>query len=140
MRYFFATLNVSILTVCTIFSLCAQTLETPHGITLKSIHADGENYTFILTNHSNKPFAYLHWVSRGSRPVLSIETVAGNKIERYDEWPIGEYEPMTTHQQFLFPGEQVEFEVSRSALRRVGIQYLDENMDEKILWSAEIKR
>src|SRR5262245_19669971 len=84
-------------------------IDTPQGITLQKVSSEGEQHIFVLKNSSDDELLYRHWFAGGPRPVLSIESIAGGRIKRYDEWPVGDYSSMTTHSQILFPGEQIEF-------------------------------
>jgi hypothetical protein len=72
--------------------------------------------------------------------VLSVETVSADGIQRRDEWPIGVDELFVTHETLLFPGEQIQFDISGEAIRRVGVHYWDEDLTQHVLWSAEIER
>jgi hypothetical protein len=126
-------------------------IDSPPGITLQLLRSRDERYLFVFSNKSSEEFMYRHWFSGGERPVLSVESMVDGAIERYDEWPLGDDSLMATHQQILFPGEQIKFEVSkenlhrvglqgwRGTLHRVGVHYWDENIDPRVLWSSDIK-
>ena len=118
----------------------AQRSSAPRGITLKMADSDGDGYTFTLSNDSDVPFQYRHWTGRGPRPVLSLESVSADGIQRHDEWPVGADEFLVTHETLLFPGEQIQFDISSEALHRVGVLYWDEDSSQHVLWSAEVER
>lgn len=124
---------VAILSAAAVVGCAAQhsvgdgNITAPRGITLQVARADPEGLSFVLNNRSNRPFQYLHWTGRGTRPVLSIETMVDGKIERHDEWPVGSDGLLVTHEELLFPGERVEFSVPGDALHRVGVMYWDDD-------------
>ena len=104
------------------------------------VRSVGGGYTFTLNNDSNVPFQYRHWTARGPRPVLSLETISADGIQRHDEWPLGADEFLVTHETLLFPGEQVQFDIPNESLYRVGVLYWDEDLNHHVLWSKEVAR
>jgi hypothetical protein len=117
-----------------------QRSNAPRGITLKMVRSNTDGYTFTLSNKSRMPFQYRHWTGQGPRPVLSIETVSADGIQRRDEWPVGVDELLVTHETLLFPGEQVQFDIPDEAIHRVGVLYWDEDLSQHVLWSAKVDR
>ena len=127
------------------------TRDKPSGIALQLLRSQDERYLFAFSNNSREEFMYRHWTSGGQRPVLSVESIVDGTIEQYHEWPLGKDSLMATHQEILFPGEQIKFEVSkenlqrvelqgwRGTLHRVGVHYWDDNFDMYVLWSSDIK-
>ena len=141
MTWLIATLGLWALAGCaTSQSSDAQRTSAPRGITLKMGGSGGDGYTFTLRNDSRIPFQYRHWTGRGPRPVLSIEKVSADGIQRHDEWPVGVDDLLVTHETLLLPGEQIQFDISSEALHRVGVLYWNEDSSQHVLWSAEVER